>query len=69
MKDRFDFEQEIMDCWSVTNDIQTIIDSYDGATEDQLLNMLIGVKELYDAKFRILFDTFEGLVSKMDRRS
>ena len=26
MSDRFDFEQEIMECWKITNDLQMYID-------------------------------------------
>ncbi len=65
-KDRFHLEQEIMDCWGVTDDIQTIIDHCEDLTEDQLMNNLIGIKELYDLKFRTMFDTFEGLISLFD---
>lgn len=66
MKDRFHLEQEIMDCWGVTDDIQTIIDHCESLTEDQLMNSLIGIKEVYDLKFKTMFSTFEGLISSME---
>lgn len=65
MKDRFHLEQEILDCWRVTDDVQTIIDNCEDLTEDELMNILIGVKQLYDLKFRTMFDTFEGLIPQM----
>lgn len=64
MKDRFDFEQEIMDCWGITDDIQTLIDNCEGLTEDELMNTLIGMKQLYHLKFLTMFSTFEGLIHK-----
>ncbi|MEK9767287.1 MAG: hypothetical protein VW683_00075 [Betaproteobacteria bacterium] len=65
MKDRFHLEQEIIDCWGITDDIQTIIDNCEDLTEDQLMNSLIGIKELYNLKFRTMFSTFEGLIPTM----
>ena len=66
MKDRFDFEQEIMDCWGITDDIQTLIDNCEGLTEDELMNTLIGMKQLYHLKFLTMFSTFEGLIPLID---
>ena len=67
-KDRFDLEQEIMNCWRVTDDIDSVAHfvgqiNLDAKDQDALLNMLLGMKQLYHVKFEILFDTFEELVS------
>jgi hypothetical protein len=62
MKTRFDLEQEIMECWAVCEDIDTIFHATDGATEDELANALMGVSQLYKWKFRKLSETFEQLV-------
>lgn len=65
VKDRFDFEQEIMQCWSVVEDIdiacRTLLDAPDN-TEDTVANMLLGMSCLYQAKFEQMFSTFEHLV-------
>lgn len=66
-KDRFDLEQEIMNCWRVTDDIDSVAHfvgqiNIDAKDQDALLNMLLGLKQLYHVKFEILFDTFEELV-------
>ena len=58
MSDRFDFEQQIMDCWGITKDIETLTQ---GVLEhemntDQISNVLIGMSQLYDLKFQIMFD-------------
>lgn len=64
--DRFDFEQQIMDCWNVTKDIDTLrkqlLDMEDGMSQDDIDNYLLGLKTIYDVKFNQLFDQFEQLI-------
>ena len=65
--DRFDFEQQIMDCWSVTSDIRTAVEyikkePFSENRKETATNMLIGIQALYDAKFTKLFDQYEQLV-------
>ena len=61
--DRFDLEQQILDCWRVVDDLKTLGDVYDREhTDDQVLNVLLGVTELYDQKFNKLFETFETCI-------
>lgn len=62
-KTRADLEQEIMDCWSVTKDIDMLFEAVveQGLTQDQISNILLGMKELYDLKFDKMFRTFETL--------
>jgi hypothetical protein len=55
-KDRFDLEQEILECWKVVNDIQLYI-AQDAATED--FNVLA---EYYERKFNCLWNTFESMI-------
>ena len=63
---RFDFEQQLLDCWSVINDINTLADAiYDNPTpltDDEISNVLIGISHLYDLKFRKLFKMFEDRI-------
>ena len=63
---KFDFEQQIMDCWGVCDDIKTITKIHDlhGLSEDQLMNALIGLETMYQMKFEILFDMFERLIKE-----
>lgn len=68
--DRFDFEQQIMDCWSVTSDVKTVakylMDApLETSREDKIANMLIGIEALYNAKFEELFMQFESMVREM----
>lgn len=64
MKDRFDFEQQLMECWHVVDDLDTLCE---GVLEhdmppDDISNVLLGMKTLYDLKFQKMFNTFEELV-------
>lgn len=67
--DRFDFEQQIMECWNVTSDIR-IVSEYlldaplEPNREDKIANMLIGIEALYEAKFNKLFQQFEALIAE-----
>jgi hypothetical protein len=62
MKDRFDLEQEIMDCWHMVDDIKAVSLNLDSLTEDQLANILLGIKDLYQLKFEHLFNTFSEVI-------
>ena len=56
MSDRFDFEQEIMECWKITNDLQMYIDQ--GASIEDLKVLI----DYYERKFQKVWDTFETLI-------
>lgn len=56
MSNRFDFEQEIMECWKITNDLQMYIDQ--GASIEDT-KVLIAY---YERKFQKVWDTFETLI-------
>ena len=62
MSDRFDLEQNIMQCWNVCDDIQLYLDMYDNMDEDQKMNYLIGLKQMYQMKFERCFNNFETVV-------
>jgi hypothetical protein len=63
MSDRFDLEQNIMQCWNVCDDIQLYLDMFDEMDEDQRMNYLIGLKQMYQMKFERLWDNFETCIS------
>jgi len=63
--DRFTLEEKIMSCWRVIDDLKTLGNVYDREhTEDEILNILIGITDLYDQRFNELFDTFEKCIEK-----
>jgi hypothetical protein len=64
MTDRFDLEQQILACWNVTSDIDTLCEGVieSDMTTDQIANILLGMKQLYELKFDKMFMTFEELI-------
>ena len=56
MSDRFDFEQEILECWKITNDLQMYIDQ--GAKIEDTKVLI----DYYERKFDKLWNTFETLI-------
>lgn len=55
-RDRFDLEQEILECWKVTTDIKVWIEQ--GA---EVKDFAV-IADYYERKFDRLWDTFEKLV-------
>ena len=69
MTDRFDLEQQILECWNVTNDLRHVTEYVLDAPlepnrEDKISNMLLGIEELYNLKFQKLFNTLETLIAE-----
>lgn len=61
---RFELEQAIMDCWHVVDDIKTVCARSDRMSQDELMNVLIGIHTLYQMKFEDLFEQFEDYTQK-----
>ena len=64
----FDLEQEIFECWRVTNDIDLVTTHFvedpkwegmDGALTDAIMNKYFALKELYELRFEKLWSSFE----------
>ncbi len=55
--DRFDFEQEIMHCWHITDDIKAFATREDITTEQWL-----ALAKVYEVKFNVLWDHFEQMI-------
>lgn len=56
MTDRFDLEQQILDCWKITDDIPLL--EQHGATAADFVSLAC----VYEYKFQQLWQTFETLV-------
>tara|TARA_R110002096_G_scaffold235238_1_gene425433 strand:+ start:50 stop:280 length:231 start_codon:yes stop_codon:yes gene_type:complete len=65
MNKLYEIEPYIMDCWSVCNDLETVFkqigDGERDPTQDEMMNALIGMQQLYQWKFEQLFDKFEDI--------
>ena len=63
---RFELEDAMSNLSLVGEDIDTFIYAIGDCpikhTEDQLLNMLIGMKQLHDTRYQKMWDTFEQLI-------
>ena len=60
---RFTLEDRIMECWGVVDDLDMVYSNealYQD--EDRMMNVLLGMQELYRLRFERLFQTFEHLV-------
>ena len=68
MNNRFDLEEAMGEMLSTQNDIETLIyaigDSPIKHTEDELLNMLIGMKQLNQTRYQKMWYIFEQLIKE-----
>jgi hypothetical protein len=63
MKNTFDLEQNILQCWNVCDDIELLLLQWEGLNEDQKQNYLIGLRQMYQMKFERCFETFENMLA------
>lgn len=57
---RFEFEQQIMQCWAILDDIKAAKEDFDRGVMDSRLLDAIGT--LYSHRFEKMWATFEALV-------
>ena len=64
--DRFNLETEIQNVWHTEEDLNTILyrimDAPEAPSEDEITNMLIGLKEIHKSRCLKLWDVFETMV-------
>jgi hypothetical protein len=62
--DRFDLEQQIMKCWTITDDLkllrQNVLEK--NMSTDDITNFILGLETIYECKFNELFDQFSYLI-------
>ena len=63
-----ELEPHIMDCWSVCNDLETVFkqigDGEREPTQDEMMNTLMGMQQLYQWKFDQLFFKYEDIIKR-----
>ena len=66
MNKPYELEPMILDCWRVCNDLETVFrqvgDGESEPTQDELMNTLMGMKQLYEWKFEQLFNRYEEVL-------
>ena len=73
MSDRFDFEQQIVKCWSVVDDLKDLdeglFEGWLNSTQDEVSNQILAVANLYDVKFNKLWNLFEDVHMNLVREN
>jgi hypothetical protein len=69
MSDRFDLEQQILNCWNIIEDIKLLDKNVlegkiegGSLTHDEISNYLLGLETIYNMKFEQMFATFSDLI-------
>ncbi len=63
---RFDLEQEILNCWRVVDDLKILYENVlENSTldRDEVANILIGLSQLYEMRFDKTFRIFEECIA------
>ena len=66
--DRFDLEEAIQSIWQTEDDLDTVLYAIMDAhtdeppSNDEIVNMILGIKELHGARMQRLWDIFEDFV-------
>jgi len=67
MNDRFDLEEAISEVFTTNEELEVLLyrigDSPVVPSEDEIMNILIGIIELNKVRYEKLWNTFEALVS------
>ena len=68
--DRFKLEELITSVRQITEDLQVVMQSHfdaeKGLTEDQIMNMIIGIKQLHECRCDALYNCMEKLIKQGD---
>jgi len=73
----FDLEQAIMRCWTLTDDIDLLYRNIgdnpkfadmDPKYKDKIMNILLGMNELYEMRFNECWREFEAVAGEYHRR-
>ena len=67
-----ELEQQIMECWNVTKDIELVtkhlIDHTDRYSDDDVMNKYLAIKDLYEVKFEALWRTLDEVTEEYHMR-
>lgn len=69
MSNRFDLEQSILNCWHVVDDIDILYKNVcenDELSKDDIANVLLGIKTIYNMRFDETFRQFEDCIKNQE---
>ena len=73
MSDRFDFEQQIIKCWNVVDDLKELDEGlFEGwleFTREDVSNHILGTANTYEIKFNKLWNLFEDVMMAEVRKN
>jgi len=71
MSDRFDFEQQINKCWSITDDMYDLSEAIleRDLSHDQITSALLGLREIGEIRFNKLWELFEDVHMSLVREN
>ena len=74
MSDRFDFEQQIIKCWNVVDDLKELDEALfegwvENNSEDTFSNHVQSIAHVYDVKFHKLWSLFEDVMMAEVRKN
>jgi len=72
--DRFDFEQQIVKCWSIVDDLKELDEGLfegwvENNSEDSFSNQVMALAHVYDVKFHKLWSLFEDVMMAEVRKN
>jgi hypothetical protein len=62
MGDRFDLEENILQCWTVVEELKLFRENFSGLTNEDRDTYIHGIELMYENKFQKLWDVFEKMV-------
>ena len=67
-----ELEQQMLECWNVTKDIELVtkhlIDHTDGYSDDDVMNKYLAIKDLYEVKFEAMWRTLDEVTQEYHKR-
>ena len=76
MRDRFDFEQQLLNTWNIIEEVKTLNQlvlegklNVGSMTTDEISNYLMGIETIYSHKFEQLWHDFENVFMDVVREN
>jgi len=57
-------EDKIMSCWTVVDQLKSVVELTESSNRDEICNVLQGIITIYDHRFDSLFKEYESLLKE-----